>query len=795
MNGLPETVLGVTDAFIFLAVVTIGVLLALQPRGRELMPRSGGVIVLSGLLLMAFLHVIEFFSTVPTTDSGTTLFAGLPLPEWLFWVLEHTAMLMVGVGLFIGYLQIRRVDREARDSQDKTSAIRLMLVASERRFRGLLETTSNAVYCYTFEPPLPVSLPAALQVSAGENALLSECNQIHAQNLQRETPEAASGTVFGNRLLFSDRNKYQAFFNAFIESGYRLADYDLNYMNEAGEECAVRLSVTGIVENGMLLRMWGMESDILAYKVTRRALDSRLQFQRLVSQVSTKLIMSPYRDADESISSTLADVARFFGGNRFTLGWLDRESGYSDILYAWQEGGTGDKINARVYRSEFPEMERKLTKGEAFRIADLNDVPERMRPETERLRQMGIKCLLFQPLVIESRVVGAVTIANDAEYCNWTDQTLQDLRVVAELYANFVSRLRQKRTLDKALADLQSASERLEAENVYLRDEIKLDNDFEDIVGESDALREVLQMVEQVADTMAPVLILGETGTGKELVARALHEHSRRRNRPLVKVNCATLPANLIESELFGYEEGAFTGASQAKRGRFDLADGSTIFLDEIAEFPVELQPKLLRVLQEGEFERLGGTETIQVEVRVIAATNQDMWQAVSEGRFRADLLYRINTFPIELPPLRERGDDIRLLVEHFARIHAPRMGRELDAISAEMIFQLEHYQWPGNVRELEGVVQRALISGSGPILELGRTLTQSIGALSSPVAANESTAAPDLKTVEREHIIAILNDVDWKISGDAGAAAKLGMPPSTLRSKMKKLEIRRPSP
>jgi transcriptional regulator with GAF, ATPase, and Fis domain len=795
MNGLPETVLGVTDALIFVAVVTIGILLAVQPRQRRLMPSSGGVILLAGLFLAAFLHVAEEFSPTLVSGSGMTLLAGYPIPEWLFWVFSRTAILLVGAGMFIAYLQSRRLDEEAQASQEKTSAIRLMLVASESRFRGLLETTSNSIYCYAFDPPLPTSLPAALQVSAGENAFLSECNQIYAQHLQRETPAAASGTTFGNRLLFADRQKYQEFFSAFIESGYRLVDYEISYKSDSGEERAVRLNITGILENGTLLRMWGMESDVLDFRIARKALDSRLHFQSLLSEVSTKLVTAPYSNADTTITNTLANVARYFGGNRITLGWVNRQAGFYDIIYQWHEGAAAARTNSRVYESEYPAMGEKLKKGEAIQITDLEDVPDAMRPETESLRQLGIKSLLFQPMSIEGDVVGAVTIGNDQQLCHWTDQTLQDLRVFAELYASFVLRLRQKRTLDVALADLRIASERLEAENVYLRDEIRLSHDFEEIIGESDALRGVLQLVEQVADTMAPVMILGETGTGKELIARALHEHSRRSNHPLVKVNCATLPANLIESELFGYEKGAFTGATQAKRGRFDLADGSTIFLDEIAEFPVELQAKLLRVLQEGEFERLGGTETIKVEVRVVAATNQDMWQAVSEGRFRADLLYRINTFPIELPPLRDRGEDIGLLAKHFVRMHAPRTGRDIESISADTMYQLDNYHWPGNVRELEGVIQRALISGSGTVLELGRNLGQNVAALASPVSARDISAMADLKTVERDHIVAILNDVSWKISGSAGAAAKLGMPPSTLRSKMKKLDIHRPAP
>ncbi|MGI9236430.1 MAG: sigma-54 interaction domain-containing protein, partial [Woeseiaceae bacterium] len=274
-----------------------------------------------------------------------------------------------------------------------------------------------------------------------------------------------------------------------------------------------------------------------------------------------------------------------------------------------------------------------------------------------------------------------------------------------------------------------------------------------------------------------------------ELIARAIHDLSERSNRPLVKVNCAALPANLIESELFGHEKGAFTGADGAKRGRFDLAHGSSLFLDEIGEIPIELQSKLLRVLQEGEFDRLGGSKTIKVDVRLVVATNRDLAEAVRDGEFRSDLYYRVNTFPITLPALMDRGDDIELLAQHFVRMHAPRLGRDVNEISSEMMKQLRQYSWPGNVRELEGIVQRALISSSGPILNLAAPLVSASG-VEQPAQAPVS----DLKLIEREHIVAVLEDARWKISGSAGAAAKLGIPPSTLRSKMKKLAIMRPN-
>jgi chemotaxis protein methyltransferase CheR len=395
------------------------------------------------------------------------------------------------------------------------------------------------------------------------------------------------------------------------------------------------------------------------------------------------------------------------------------------------------------------------------------------------------------PLNAGDEVVGGMTVTRTEEQRAWSEQDVSDVNVIAEILANFIMRLKSRRALDEAMASLQEATQRLEAENIYLREEIELTHGFDDFVGQSQSVMRCLQLVEQVAPTMAPVLIMGETGTGKELIARALHDLSDRKDRPLVKVNCAALPANLVESELFGYEKGAFTGADSAKLGRFDLADGSTLFLDEIGEIPIELQAKLLRVLQEGEFERLGGSKSVRVDVRLVAATNRNLYEAVDQGSFRSDLYYRINTFPIDLPPLRDRGDDIQLLAEHFVKLHSQRLGRNVSEISSEMMHQLRVYRWPGNVRELEGIVQRALISSQGEVVELAEPLIEHFDDGDSPRIIASTIA--DLKLVEREHILAVLEATNWKISGPSGAASQLGLPPSTLRSKMKKLSIARP--
>jgi transcriptional regulator with GAF, ATPase, and Fis domain len=298
-------------------------------------------------------------------------------------------------------------------------------------------------------------------------------------------------------------------------------------------------------------------------------------------------------------------------------------------------------------------------------------------------------------------------------------------------------------------------------------------------------MKRVFKLIETVAPTDATVLLVGETGTGKELVARALHNLSSRRHRTLVKVNCAALPAGLIESELFGHEKGAFTGALTRRAGRFELAHGGTLFLDEIGDLPLELQPKLLRVLQEGEFERVGGHQTIRVDVRVIAATNRDLEQAIRGSTFRADLYYRLSVVPIRLPPLRERGADIPLLAGYFAQKHGTRLGKRVPSLLPATLRVLEAYPWPGNVRELENVVERALILSEGAQLDLGGWLPRP-----SPPPREEGTQT--LEEIEREHILTVLEGTGWRVSGERGAARLLGMKPTTLEARMKKLGIAR---
>jgi PAS domain S-box-containing protein len=340
-----------------------------------------------------------------------------------------------------------------------------------------------------------------------------------------------------------------------------------------------------------------------------------------------------------------------------------------------------------------------------------------------------------------------------------------------------------EQNLYDAYREIEQLKEKLEQENIYLREEIEVNYRHEEIIGKSKSVIKMLSRAEQVAETDATVLILGETGTGKELLARSIHKLSKHKNHQMVKVNCAALPATLIESELFGREKGAYTGAMTRQIGRFEIADGSTIFLDEIGELPLDVQAKLLRVLQEGQFERLGSPQTISADVRIIASTNRDLAKAVSEGRFREDLYYRLNVFPITVPPLRDRIEDIPLLVWSLVKEFEKSMGKTIEKIPQTSIDALYQYSWPGNIRELRNVIENAMIISTGKTLKLR-----------PPVAPSLSVSKDlKLKVVERNHIIDVLEKTSWRVSGEKGAAKLLGLKPTTLESRMKKLGITRP--
>jgi formate hydrogenlyase transcriptional activator len=412
----------------------------------------------------------------------------------------------------------------------------------------------------------------------------------------------------------------------------------------------------------------------------------------------------------------------------------------------------------------------------------------------EYVRPFGVQSACWLPLTTARRQLGTLAFA-----CKQTSAYETADVGFLQLVANQVAV-----AVENALAfqEIQALKDQLAKENAYLEEEVRTGHNFGEIVGESAALRGALKKVETVAPTDSTVLICGETGTGKELVGRALHDLSPRQGRTFVKLNCAAIPTGLLESELFGHEKGAFTGAIAQKVGRFELAHRGTLFLDEVGDIPQELQPKLLRVLQEQEFERLGSTRTIKVDVRLVAATHRDLAKMVADGRFRADLYYRLNVFPILLPPLRERPDDVPRLVRHFTQRFARRMGRRIETIPSAVMDALARYPWPGNVRELQNVIERAVILSPGPALQvplgdLERDEGRGMRDETNPSSPHPSSLIPHpsktLADAEREHILAALRDTGWVVGGPKGAAARLGMKRSTLQKKMHKLGISRP--
>jgi len=423
---------------------------------------------------------------------------------------------------------------------------------------------------------------------------------------------------------------------------------------------------------------------------------------------------------------------------------------------------------------------------------------ERQFTPEHRLYEEGIRSLCTAPLIFAGKSIGTITVGSTTPG-QFTETDEIFLRDIANQVALAVANM-------QAFEEIAALKSRLQAENQYLQEEIRGEHNYAEIIGVSPALRELLQQVEQVAPADSTVLIMGETGTGKELVARAIHDRSGRKDRTLVKVNCGAISAGLVESELFGHIKGAFTGALGNRDGRFKLADGGTIFLDEVSELPPDAQVKLLRVLQEQEFEPVGSSKTIEVDVRVIAATNRDLGAEVTAGRFRQDLFYRLNVVPISVPPLRAREGDVELLVQFFVQKLARKLGRPPMRVPGEVMNRLRAYAWPGNVRELQNVIERAIVLARGAELAIPPEITPAVvtaePATSSPVSAPPASgpAAPErpsrasLVDVERRHIEAVLIERNWMIEGERGAAKALALHPNTLRGRMRKLGLKRPS-
>lgn len=515
-------------------------------------------------------------------------------------------------------------------------------------------------------------------------------------------------------------------------------------------------------------------------KTLRAELEERIRFEKTLTDISALFVNIPAREVDKEIEGVLRRVAGVLGVDRCSFMQFSKEHRIIKVTHSW----VAEDIKSLIGDDEeFPWLTEKQLRGEIVVFSTPDELPKEAEPDRTNFKKRRIKSALVIPYFVEGSFLFSTAFGTWRSGRSWPEELIQRLKLFGEVIFNAILRKQVDLELRSAFSEIQELKDRLQHENIFLREEIKTIQKHPEIIGESDAIQNVLSKVEQVAKTNSNVLILGETGTGKELVARAIHNFSTRKKHTMVTVSCAALPASLVESELFGREKGAYTGAITKQVGRFELANGSTIFLDEIGELPMELQVKLLRVLQEGHFERLGSSKTISVDVRVIAATNRDLVKMTKEGKFREDLFYRLNVFPIRVPPLRERPEDILSLTWSFIKEFSNNMGKRIDTIKRESLEAMQRYTWPGNVRELRNAIERAMITSNA------RTLKVEVQEKSNSIISQDFT----LEEWERRYIMDVLEKTRWRIRGKKGAAEILGLNPSTLYSRMKKLGIQRP--
>lgn len=506
---------------------------------------------------------------------------------------------------------------------------------------------------------------------------------------------------------------------------------------------------------------------------TDRVFEEKLQFEKIISELSVKFISLPWAKIDEEIDNALQTLVEFL---RFERGTLLELTQSEDLIVSHQFAQPGVRRTSGSFsdKETVPWFHSQLMAGNTIILSKLDDLPPEAVKERELASRIKFKSSITIPFSVGGKITGALGFNTESFDIEWHDELVHRLKFVASIFATAITRKNNE-------AKLEQLQEKLRAENLILKKEIAQDYAADNIIGQSDTLKYVLYRVKQVAPTNTTVLIEGETGVGKQLFAYAIHSMSKRKDQPMFKVNCAALSPTLIESELFGHEKGAFTGADKINKGRFELADGGTLFLDEIGELPLALQSKLLRVLQDGEFERLGSSQTKKVDVRIIAATNKELKEEVKQERFRKDLYYRVSAYPITVPPLRERKEDIPLLVSFYVDKFSKEMGKNINFISEQTMDKLIKYKWPGNVRELENVIERAVVIAQDEQINIVENFEQDPGSRNNFETLEEN---------EKQYIIKVLEKTDGRIEGKSGAAEILGMNPSTLRSRIKKLGI-----
>ncbi len=523
--------------------------------------------------------------------------------------------------------------------------------------------------------------------------------------------------------------------------------------------------------------------DVSIEKLAEREVLERLRFEQGLAEISARLSKLSPAALDSQIEALLKEMVELLGYDRSTLiqqtdtGLLTTHSYARPGIHTLPPGIGSDA---------FPWYNEQILQNKVIVIPRIpDDFPAEAKKDLKGVLRDGLKSNAVIPLWAEGQVVGAIAFGSLTHFIEWPEEQILRLRLLGEILAGALARRQKHLELSDAFERISDLTSRLKAENIYLRREVELRHSHDEIIGKSSAIRSALKQVEQVAETDTTVLLLGETGTGKELFARAIHNLSPRRGKTMVRVNCAALPSELVESELFGREKGAYTGALTKTIGRFELADEGTIFLDEIGELPLQLQVKLLRVLESGEFERLGSPKTIRVNARIIAATNRNLHEAIKNREFREDLYYRLSVFPISIPALRERYEDVPLLVRAFVQDFNESMGKSVETISRDDLERLADYSWPGNVRELRNLIERAMILARGDKLRIS---------VQPPASGTgPSPTSMTLKDVERTHLLKVLELTRWRVRGKGGAAQVLEMKPSTLEYRMKKLGIQRP--
>jgi formate hydrogenlyase transcriptional activator len=543
-----------------------------------------------------------------------------------------------------------------------------------------------------------------------------------------------------------------------------------------GTEIPVEIGVTPLeTENGVFV-----VSCVIDITQRVRFETGGLKLERLMAELSFKFINLPPDQVLHAIGDALRRIGEALDVDRCSF-YRVQPDGELLAPFGWWREGISPQPVVTSARERFPWAVETIFAGRLLSFSTIGEIPNPV--DRVGYQAYGIQSSVTVPLSVAGRIVGAVGFNMLRRERKWDPDTVHSMRAIAAVFGNVLARLKGDDALRHVISEAERIRDQLESENMYLRREFSEWLGAGNIIGQSAAIRRVLEQIRQVAATDSTVLLLGETGTGKELLATYLHELSARRGRAMVRVSCAAIPDTLVESELFGREKGAFTGALARQVGRFELADRSTIFLDEIGDLPPNVQVKLLRVLEQQEIERLGSSRTIRVDVRIIAATHQDLEQQIAQEKFREDLFYRLNVFPIHVPPLRDRVDDIPLLVWRFVDEFSKAFGKRIDAIPRENVAALQQYSWPGNIRELRNVVERAMIGA------IGTRLTIAVPRPSLSIEKSHVTLAD----VAKEHILNVLESTGWHIRGSEGAAERLGLKPTTLETRMAKLGLTRP--